>query len=167
MSAAVGLLLCFQSARDAIANDGVAAAAICNTLLGGHNERRPVVCATGYRLSTKQLLLDHPASDIAQQHPDSRSSFTTGRSGPRKPCDEGVAISEIVTSDANAIRELTIDELEEAGGGKFPPGPTLVDIVIFPVAGVPIHDYLLAIGRLGSARPLRARRPLKTKRSAN
>jgi hypothetical protein len=33
MSAAVGLLLCFQSALDAIANDGVAAAAICNTLL--------------------------------------------------------------------------------------------------------------------------------------
>jgi len=49
-------------------------------------------------------------------------------------------MSEIVTSDAKAIRELTIDELEEAGGGKFPPGPTLVDIVIFPVAGVPIHD---------------------------
>jgi len=38
-------------------------------------------------------------------------------------------------SDGDEICELTIDELDQAGGGRFPPGPT-VDAGVFHVSGV-------------------------------
>jgi hypothetical protein len=45
-----------------------------------------------------------------------------------------------VGSDIDEIRELTINELGEVAGGMFPPGPTVVDVGVFHVAGIIVHD---------------------------
>jgi hypothetical protein len=72
---------------------------------------------TGHRHSTKQLLLAHPDSDIAQKHPTSRFTFTTGHSGQWELSDEGETAA---ASNTDEIRELTLDELDGAGGGFHP-----------------------------------------------
>jgi hypothetical protein len=74
--------------------------------------------ATGSGVSTKQMLLAHSDSDIAQKHPASRFTRTTGRGGQWNLSDEGETnMTSVVVSDAHEIRELTVEELDEAGGG--------------------------------------------------
>ena len=50
-----------------------------------------------------------------------------------------------VVSNFDEIRELTIDELDQAGGGMFPPGPTVVDqdavFNVTPTIGWQIHYH--------------------------
>jgi hypothetical protein len=60
----------------------------------------------------------HPQSDIRQKHSTSRITATAGRDGPRKSSDEGeTEITNAVVNNIDEIRELTSDELDEAGGG--------------------------------------------------
>jgi hypothetical protein len=83
------------------------------------------------------LLPGHPGGDIAQKHPASKFTITAGRGGPRKPSDEGETdMTSAAVSDGDEICELTIDELDQAGGGMFPPGPTVVDAGVFHTAGI-------------------------------
>ena len=49
-------------------------------------------------------------------------------------------MTDAVVTEGDEICELTIDELDRAGGGMFPPGPTVVDAGVFHVAGIIIHD---------------------------
>ena len=66
----------------------------------------------------KQLLLTQSDSDIAQKHSASRFTLTTGRGGRWKLSEEGVPdMTSAVVSNTDEIRELTLDELDEAGGG--------------------------------------------------
>jgi hypothetical protein len=51
-----------------------------------------------------------------------------------------MTMTDVDVTDPSETRELTIDELDEAGGGLFPPGPTVVGDGVFHVAGVIIHD---------------------------
>jgi hypothetical protein len=51
-----------------------------------------------------------------------------------------LTITNLVVTNPSEIRELTIDELDRAGGGIFPPGPSAVDVGIFHAAGVIIQD---------------------------
>jgi hypothetical protein len=60
-----------------------------------------------------------------------------------EPGDKGeteLTITHLVVTNPSEIRELTIDELDQAGGGIFPPGPTAVDAGIFHATGVIIQD---------------------------
>jgi hypothetical protein len=41
-----------------------------------------------------------------------------------------------VASNNDEVCELTIDELDQAGGGMFPPGPTVVDAGVFHTPGI-------------------------------
>jgi hypothetical protein len=69
----------------------------------------------------KQLLLGRPQSDIAQKHPGSSFSLTTGRGGRWELSDEGETdMTTAVAGNTDEIRELTLAELDEAGGGFHP-----------------------------------------------
>ena len=59
-----------------------------------------------------------------------------------------MTMTDDVVTDSSEIDELTVDKLDEAGGGMdpgggrgvFPPGPTVVDLSVFHFAGLIIHD---------------------------
>jgi hypothetical protein len=51
-----------------------------------------------------------------------------------------MTMTDVGVTNPSEMRELTIDELDEAGGGLFPPGPTLVGPGVFHVFGIIIHD---------------------------
>jgi hypothetical protein len=60
-----------------------------------------------------------------------------------EPSDEKeteMTMTDVGVTNPSEMRELTIDELDEAGGGLFPPGPTLVGPGVFHVFGIIIHD---------------------------
>jgi hypothetical protein len=62
---------------------------------------------------------------------------------PVAPRDEGktkIIMTDVVVTNPSEMRELTIDELDEAGGGLFPPGPSLAGAGLFQVAGIIVHD---------------------------
>jgi hypothetical protein len=68
----------------------------------------------------KQLLPAEAHSDIAQKHPASRFILTTGRGGQWEPTDEGeTEMTEVAVTNPSEMRELTIDELDAAGGGML------------------------------------------------
>jgi hypothetical protein len=73
------------------------------------------------RRRSKQLLLARPDSDIAQKHPAYIFIVTTGRGGQWELSEEGETdMNSAVVSNTDEIRELTLDELDEAGGGFHP-----------------------------------------------
>jgi hypothetical protein len=52
-----------------------------------------------------------------------------------------MTMTDVDVTNCSETRELTIDELDEAGGGdRPPPDPKLVGSEVFHVAGIIIHD---------------------------
>jgi hypothetical protein len=94
-------------------------------------------------------------SDIVQKHRALRFTLTTGRGGRWETSDEGeteMTMTDVVVTNPSEMRELTIAELGQAGGGLYPPGPTVVSSGLYPpgptvvgagvfhVAGIIIHE---------------------------
>jgi hypothetical protein len=67
------------------------------------------------------LLPHDPRSDIVRKHPASRFIFTTDVDGQWEPSDEGETdMTSVVVAEGREIRELTIDDLDQASGGVLP-----------------------------------------------
>jgi hypothetical protein len=50
--------------------------------------------------------------------------------------------NDVALNSFSETRELTIDELGQAGGGLYPPGPTVVSSgLFFPGPTVALHKY--------------------------
>jgi hypothetical protein len=69
----------------------------------------------------KQLLPSEGCVDIVQKYRASRFALTTGRGGQWEPSDKGETdmsdMTDVILSNPSEMRELTIDELDTAGGG--------------------------------------------------
>jgi hypothetical protein len=51
-----------------------------------------------------------------------------------------MTMTDVVVTSSGEMRELTLDELGQAGGGMFPPGPTLASAGVCHVAGIVIIE---------------------------
>jgi hypothetical protein len=51
-----------------------------------------------------------------------------------------MTVTDVVVTNPSELRELTIDELDVAGGGVYPPGPTLVGSGVFHVFGIIVNQ---------------------------
>jgi hypothetical protein len=90
----------------------------------------------------KQLLPGEPSGDIAQKHPDSRFTFTIGRGGQWELSDEGeTEMTMTNATNVSEMRELTIDELDDASGGERPPSdPHVVGAGVLHFASIIVPD---------------------------
>ena len=71
-----------------------------------------------------------------QKHFASRFTITTGRGGQWELSDEGdTDMTGAVVSGASEMRELTLDELEEAGGGLSTAAKIAITIVLVGAVG--------------------------------
>jgi hypothetical protein len=67
------------------------------------------------------VLLTRARRDIAEKHSSARYSITAGHGGARKPSDEGVIdMTSAVVNKNGELHEMTLDELDQAGGGLLP-----------------------------------------------
>jgi len=93
-------------------------------------------CATESRLRRNNC---YPATRVVTSR---RNIPSPNSSSPRavvvrgnRVMKERLNMTSAAVRDGDEICELTIDELDQAGGGMFPPGPT-VDVGVFHAAGV-------------------------------